>query len=29
MFMNEEGDTIADEKKVKNMIEHFWGDVFV
>ena len=26
--MNEEGETIADEKKVKDMIENFWGDIF-
>ena len=25
---NEEGETIADEKKVKDIIENFWGDHF-
>ena len=28
-LMNEEGETIADEKKVKDIIENFWGDLFV
>ena len=26
--INDEGKTIADEKKVKDMIVNFWGDVF-
>ena len=28
-LINEEGETIADEKKVKDMIENFWVDIFV
>ena len=28
-LMNEEGETIADEKKVKDMIANFWGDLFL
>ena len=28
-LMNEVGETIADEKKVKDIIENFWGDHFV
>ena len=27
-LMNEEGETIADEEKVKDIIENFWGDLF-
>ena len=27
-LMNEKGETIADEKKVKDMIENFWGALF-
>ena len=27
-LMNEEGETIADEEKVKVIIENFWGDLF-
>ena len=27
-LINEEGATIANEKKVKDMIENFWGDLF-
>ena len=27
-LMNEEGETIAGEEKVKNIIENFWGDLF-
>ena len=27
-LMNEDGEKIADGKKVKDMIENFWGDLF-
>ena len=27
--MNEKGETIDDEKKVKAMIVNFWGDIFL
>ena len=27
-LMNEEDETIADEEKVKDIIENFWGDIF-
>ena len=29
LLMNEEGETIADEEKVKDTIENFWDDLFV
>ena len=28
-LMNEEGETIADENKVKDIIENFWGVLFL
>ena len=27
--MNEEGETTADKMKVKDIIENFWGDIFL